>query len=232
MTPRTAHRAALGLVVAASLALGGCSGDSVDDGSQAASPTRTPSPTESATPYLPVPEGVELTPPGTHIKVGDQAVVAYRPDQKRVGVLAITVTALEETTIKRSFGAWKLTKEQRDSTPYFVRTTVENVGESGLGGQRVPLYGVNDDNVLLESTPFASAFEPCPDAELPKRFPPGADAEACLVYLAPDGGELDAVSFRPEETFDPITWTGHVERYRPAKEKPKNGKKGGAAKQD
>ena len=31
----------------------------------------------------------------------------------------------------------------------------------------------------------------------------------CLVYLSPDKGTLDAVSYRPASEFDPITWTRH-----------------------
>lgn len=210
----------LGLVVAGALALPACSGDGSDAGG-----ATTPSATPSASPYLPVPDGVTLTPQGTHIKVGDTAVVAYEPRQNQVGVLEITVTSLEETTIKKSFGAWKLSKEQKASTPFFVRATVTNVGETDLGGRRVPLYIVNDQNVLLESTPFASAFEPCPSAALPKKFGPSASEDVCLVYLAPDHGELEAVSFRPEETFDPIIWTGDVEEY-VAPKPDKSGKKG------
>ena len=50
-----------------------------------------------------------------------------------------------------------------------------------------------------------------------------------MVYLAPDHGELVAVSFRPEETFNPIVWEGEVIRYQPPKpetsDKPKDSKK-------
>ncbi len=89
-----------------------------------------------------------------------------------------------------------------------MRATIENVGDTDLGGRPVPLYVVNEDNVLLEATPFASSFKPCPSTPFPEKFGPGDTADVCLVYLAPDKGELVAVSFRPEETFNPITWTG------------------------
>ena len=211
----------LALLLSAGL-LAGCSGS--DAGSESSGETSGPSASASETPYLPVPAGVTLTPQGTHLEVGDEAVVAYEPRQDEVGVLDLTVTKLEETTTKKTLSAWQLTDAQKKSTPYFVHVSVKNVGESDLGGRRVPLYVVNEDNLLLESTPFASSFAACPSTALPKPFGPGATADVCLVYLAPDHGQLEAVSFRPEETFDPIIWTGEVTKYvapKPEKKKKK-----------
>ena len=215
----------LGPAIAALLStslLAGCSGSDEPDASGA---TAGPSGSASASPYLPVPDGVTLTPQGTHLSVGDEAVVAYEPRQNEVGVLDLTVTKLERTNTKKTLSAWQLTDAQQKSTPYFVHVTVKNVGESDLGGRRVPLYVVNEDNLLLESTPFASSFEACPSTALPDKFGPGAQKDMCLVYLAPDHGSLEAVSFRPEETFDPIYWTGDVEKYVPAKPEKKKKKK-------
>ena len=122
--------------------------------------------------------------------------------------------------------AWQLSPAQQRSTPYFVHVRAKNVGETDLSRRPVPLYVVNEDDLLLEPTPFASSFEACPSTPFPKGFTPGANATMCLVYLAPDHGSLEAVSFRPDETFDPIIWTGEVERYVPAKpEKKKPTKK-------
>ncbi len=189
------------------VALAGCSG-SDSSGSDDAAATDP-----SASPYLPVPEGVELTPQGTELTVPDSAVVAFEPRQGQVGVLDLDVVKLQKTSIRASFSAWSLTPAQRRSTPYFVTVKVANEGKTDLGGQRVPLYAVNDQNVLLESTPFASDFEACPSTALPKKFGPGKKTSVCLVYLAPEKGTLEAVSFRPEDTFDPIVWTGEVTTY-------------------
>jgi len=200
---------ALGLAVSAVLVLAGCSSDG---GSDSAGSSATA--TASATPYLPVPAAVTLTPPGSQLSVGDTASVAYEPRQDQVGALDITVTDLETTKIE-AFSAWQLSDAQKQATPYYVRATIKNVGETDLGGRPVPLYVVNEDDVLLEATPFASSFKPCPSTPLPDPFKPGDTADVCLVYLAPDHGDLEAVSFRPDETFNPITWTGDVVKYRP-----------------
>ncbi|WP_284533889.1 hypothetical protein [Nocardioides sp. T2.26MG-1] len=200
--------------VAGALALAGCS--SSDDGGATPDDGGTPQSTggssAAATPYLPVPDGVTLTEQGSQLAVGDHAVVAYEPRQDQVAALDIAVNRLETTSIK-DFSAWQLSDAQQASTPYYVRARIENVGDTDLGGRPVPLYVVNDANVLLEPTPFASSFKPCPSTPLPEKFGPGDIARVCLVYLAPNHGDLVAVSFRPEETFNPITWTGDVEKY-------------------
>lgn len=206
----------LALAVSAVLVLAGCSssgGSDSDGGSASATATAT----ASATPYLPVPAGVTLTPPGSQLSVGDMASVAYEPRQDQVGALDITVTDLETTKIE-AFSAWQLSDAQKQATPYYVRATIENVGETDLGGRPVPLYVVNEDDVLLEATPFASSFKPCPSTPFPEPFKPGDTTDVCLVYLAPDHGELEAVSFRPDETFNPITWTGEVVKYQAPKQ--------------
>lgn len=220
--------------------LSGCSG-SEDSGSEpsagaSASPSVSGSASASesapAEPTLPVPAGVELSPQGSRFEVGQTATVAYQVKQDLVGVLDITVTRLEKTTLKKSFVGWDLDPAQRKSNPYFVRATVTNVGESDLGGRRVPLYIVDGTNTLVESTSFASAFTACEPGAFPAKFPPGKKAKVCLVYLAPDKGDLTAVSFRPTQEFDPITWTGELQAPEPPKpggkgEQGKSGQSGG-----
>lgn len=215
-------------LAAGALALAGCS--SSDDGEEPETPPSiggSPTSVSMGPQYLPVPDGVELTEQGSQLSVGDSAVVAYEPRQDLVGALDIQVNRLETTSIK-DFSAWQLSDAQKASTPYYVRARVENVGDTDLGGREVPLYVVNEDNVLLEPTPFASSFKPCPSTPLPEKFGPGEVARVCLVYLAPDQGDLEAVSFRPDETFNPITWTGEVEQY--VAPKPQGDSKGGPGK--
>jgi hypothetical protein len=50
--------------------------------------------------------------------------------------------------------------------------------------------------------------------------------KACLVFLSPKKGDLTAVSFRPTQAFDPITWTGELQEPKPPKpDKPGKGDK-------
>jgi len=211
--------------VAVALVLGGCSGSdstssadggpsatSGSSGSSGSSGPGSPSGASSAaaSPYLPVPDGVDLTAQGSRLGVGDDAVVAYEPRQDSVAALDIKVTGLERTSFKRSFQGWQLDDATRKTTPYFVHAEIRNVGRTDLGGRPVPLYIVDGHNTLIESSTFASTFKPCPSAPFPKKFKTGDRVKTCLVYLSPKHGDLTAVSFRPTQDFNPITWTGEV----------------------
>jgi hypothetical protein len=208
--------------------LGGCSDD--DQGpdvgeSASAGASESGSTSESASESsLPVPEGVELSPQGSQLQVDETATVAYELRQGVVGVLDIKVTRLEKTSFKKSFVGWDLDPGQRKSNPYFVRVTLTNRGDTDLGGKKVPLYIVDGTNTLVEATTFASAFPPCEPGVFPKKFKTGKKLKACLVFLSPKKGELTAVSFRPTQDFDPITWTGELEKPKPPK--PDKGDKG------
>ncbi len=74
----------------------------------------------------------------------------------------------------------------------------------------MPLYAVDDQNRLVESSLFSGAFKPCESASFPEKFVNGDTLKACMVYLAPDRGDLAAVSFRPTQEFNPILWEGEV----------------------
>lgn len=220
--------AALVLLATAGL-LAGCSDDDKgpdvgESGSPSASGSVSASGSESAGSSLPVPEGVELSPEGSQLEVGDTATVAYELRQGEVGVLDIRVSRLEKTSFKKSFVGWDLDEGQKKANPYFVRATITNRGDTDLGGKKVPLYIVDGTNTLVEATTFASSFTPCEPGSFPKKFKPGRKMKVCLVFLAPKKGDLTAVSFRPTQDYDPITWTGDLEKPKPPKpDKPDKG---------
>jgi hypothetical protein len=218
---RSGLRPMAAVLLALLLALSACGGGDSDPGASETSASGSDStessdgesaedaPTEE--PYLPVPDGVELTAQGSPLDVGDKAVVAYEPRQDKVAALEIKVTALVDADFN-DFVGWKLTSETRKTSPYFVEATVKNVGDTNLGGEGVPLYAVDGNNKLIEASTFQSTFKPCSPESFPKPFKRNDKEKFCLVYLAPDKGDLTAVSFRPVEEFDPITWTGKLEK--------------------
>ena len=204
----------LAVVLSLFMALSACAGDSEDDPGDESGSGDSGSAEESASaaeePYLPVPDGVELTAQGSQLQVGEAAVVAFEPRQDQVGALRIKVTRLIDADFK-DFVGWKLNDETLKTNPYFVHAIVKNVGDTDLGGEGVPLYAVDGNNKLIEASTFQSTFKPCSPEAFPKRFRSGDKGKFCLVYLAPDKGDLTAVSFRPVEDFDPITWTGKLQ---------------------
>lgn len=219
-----------GSVVAAFLltlgVLSGCGGgDDGNDPDGDDGPTPTVETTAAEESYLPVPEGVELTEPGTGLTVGEPAMVAWQPRQNLIGVLDIAVTRLEKTTFVESFEGWDVKEEQKQKvTPYFVHVTVANRGETNLSQRPVPLYALDSADTLIEATKFTEEFKPCPGGLLPKGFSTNDTTDVCMVYLVGEGLRLAGVTFRPEENFDPITWTGPIERIqKPEKKKKGNG---------
>jgi len=130
----------------------------------------------------------------------------------------------------KDLSAFILDDHTRSATPYYVDVTVKNVGEGDVGGAPVPLWAVDADNTLLPAASFTTSFRKCVSEPLPKKFEAGDSMDTCLVYLAPDGGTLEAVSFRPDQEFNPIRWTGEVATPKPEPKKTKKSDKDGSKK--
>jgi hypothetical protein len=177
-----------------------------------ASPTPSPSTSAAATPSgseAAGPAGEVLTPPGSGLALGDRAQVSWRPRADVVGVLDVRVDALERAPLK-TLAAFSLDRTQRGSSLYYVHGRAANIGASDLAGADIPLYVLDDRDQLIEATPIDAAFDPCASGPLPTPFATGQTVSFCLLYLVPERGALEAVSFRPTQEFDPITWTGDV----------------------
>lgn len=204
------------LLVSAALVLAGCSGSgsSSPQSGRGSSGTNSTSPASS----LPVPKGITLTPQGTSLKVGQPATVAWHPDQKTVGVISMAVTAQQRVRVS-AFRDFRLDGATRRSTPYYIRVKVKNLGKSDLSHVPVPLYLLDPHHTLLQASTFQARFPACPSRPLPAKFKPGSHTTVCLVYFVPKHGKLVAMSFRPTETYDAITWHGHVQPPAPTKKK-------------
>lgn len=223
--------AAAAAVALLSGALAGCTGGSDGDGGASGSAngsgaaSGSESPSETPTNYLQVGKKITLTPQGSELEIGQKAAVAWTVDEKKTAVLDVKVTRVEQVPISR-LNAWVLDKKSRTSTPYYVHAKVKNIGRSDLSGLAVPLYLAVGDNTLVSASSFESTFKPCPSTSLPKKFKPGKGAATCWVYLAPDKGKMENVSFFTGPGFDPVVWSGKVvvvkDKKKKSKKKAKN----------
>ncbi len=89
-----------------------------------------------------------------------------------------------------------------------MQTEVTNVGETDLGARQLPFYVVDGRGLLVAPTGVAPDFEPCAGSTLPAIFAPGDRTTSCLIFLVPEGQELQSVMFRPPEGVAPLLWTG------------------------
>jgi hypothetical protein len=196
-------------VTATAVALGGCSADSGGGSAQdTPSASASTSPTPSST--VGVPDGVSLTNQGSGLAFGDPAQVIFESTQNKGTVLELTVRSVREGRLRDFSGFILDDSYKQKASYYYARVTVKNVGRGDVGGVAVPLWGVNKADTLLPPVNFTTEFQPCPSRKLPARFPQGATLSTCLVYLSPDKGALEAVSYRPSQQYDPITWSGTI----------------------
>ncbi len=162
---------------------------------------------------------MKLTDQGSKLSFGDSGTVIYEPSKGRGSVLELTVKKVQQGSLA-DFTGFILDDAYKKKASYFYATvTVKNVGEGDVGGVPVPLWGVNEKNVLLPAVNFTTSFKKCPSKPLPKSFGTGKSFSTCLVYLAPNKGKLEGVSYRPSQEFNPITWTGTIEKPAPPKKK-------------
>lgn len=198
------------LALATALSAAACSSGSDEPGAGESPASPSGSPTVSPTADVSVPAGVELTPQGTDLSFGDTATVVFEPDQNTATVLDLTVEEAREGSIDDFKGFILDDPYKKQANYFYVQVSVENVGTEDVGGAPIPLWGVNGENTLLPAVNFTTKFDKCPSMPLPEEFAPGDQVDTCLVYLSPDNGELEALSFRPDQAFDPIEWTGEI----------------------
>jgi hypothetical protein len=208
------------LTVVAALTLAACGGGDGNGDDAAETPNATPTPSTTTEAADEVDE--EVTAPGTQLAFGDVATVAHEVKGKGT-LLDLTVESAVQGALSDFAGFDLDDPYKKRGNYYYVRVTVKNSGEKRFGGVPVPLWGISGDNTLLQAVAFKSAFKKCPTEPLPDGFKPGDTFKTCLVYLSPNKGSLEGVSYRPTEETVPIEWHGNVKML--PEKKPKKGKK-------
>jgi hypothetical protein len=169
--------------------------------------TASPPSAQSTTPTSSASGSADLlTPQGTTLTLGATARVDYKPDEVRETTLAITVSKVTLAQVS-DFVLFNLNATQRKSNFYYVEMKIDNVGNGTVGGDLVPVWGVSPADVLLPPVSFSSRFKPCTSKPLPQTFAPGDSLTFCEVYQVKKSGELKALSYRPNQSFNPIVWS-------------------------
>lgn len=209
LSVRSLAGSALTLAVAAGLSA--CGSDGNGEAEESAGPSPADSSSAPAT-YLEVPADVTLTEPGTSLDLGEEGVVAFERRQDEIGVLAVTVDTIERTSFQESFQGWNVDDVTAARTPYFVRLSVTNVGDTDLGGSRLDNVLWADDGENLEAPNYYTAEQlpACSGGPLPAIFVEGATAELCQVYFIAPAHTFDAVAFRPFGGLAAVTWSGEL----------------------
>ncbi len=196
-----------------------------DDDDEAAAP-ETPTAQETTATTEPEPsestEG-DLTPAGTKLGFGEEATVGWQPaslsieGKDKVFKLEVVVQSLE-TGEKSDLEDIELDPELQDSTPYYAKVRIHNLGETppAEDDPDITFDAIDDRGQEQASITFIGDFPPCEDNEEPKPFSRGKSYESCLTYLVPGGGSIEELRWGSgpvdadglSEYFDkPIVWS-------------------------
>jgi hypothetical protein len=209
----TAGIAAAALAPALAACGGGSSGGSSSSGTTA--PAQTQSASAQAKAGTPASSGSGgagavttaggLTPPGTHLGVGQAATVGWVP-QSTIGAsgaqktlkLRVTVESIDKGTIA-DFKNVQLNASERKSTPYYVKVRIKALGSTAPKGAdndpAITFDAIDDRGQQQQSVTFFGTFGRCNDTTLPKQFANGMSYESCLAYLMPGGGSIQRVQW-------------------------------------
>lgn len=187
-------RRALVLAVAAT-ALAACGG----------SDEPAPDPTVETPAGFEVPEGVELSPPGADLKVGQEGTFVYDLGSGAASAVTATIDKITKGSVK-DFTFFTLDAESKKSTPYYVTATITNRGPAGLGSTAPPFVVHDDQDSIAPPNALTGSFKPCATRSLPKSLLPGKSAKVCMVFLLPAGSTLVSIDSQAKELGDALHW--------------------------
>jgi hypothetical protein len=164
----------------------------------------------------------KLTPPGTHLGLGQQAIVGWDPGDtgRNVFRLQLTVVSIEKGSIAKDFTNVQLNAKDKASTPYYVTVKIKALSSnppSNNDDPAIALNGIDDRGQQQGEVTFFGHFARCDDPQAPRPFTAGKSFTACLTYLMPGGGSIKSMTWTegPHKTNDvtpyfenPVVWGG------------------------
>jgi hypothetical protein len=183
-------------VAAAVLAVAGCG-----SGNGSAGEAATSSPSLETTSSSQASGTAAITPPGTHLALGQPAFVQLTVDGVQ-GVLSIAVVSIAEgTPLERA----ALNFPSGDA--YYVTMVIQNTGSpADLGNFEPELDAVQADGSDALSVNEPDDFPPCPDHG-PTELQLGGSFFSCEAYIALPGIKVTSVEYVAGPQIEPIVWS-------------------------
>jgi hypothetical protein len=159
---------------------------------------------ESTTSSAARPAG-DVTKPGSKLKVGERAVVPFKYGTDKSGVIALTVTAIEEGT---NAELAKFGDKAKGITPVYIRVAVENVGGTDLAHSSLSLRALGSDG-RGTGVIITGETDRCESETAGRDFTTaGAKYETCVLQGTREGSTVSAASFDRAEGYEkaPLIW--------------------------
>jgi hypothetical protein len=155
-----------------------------------------------------------ITPPGTELRVGEEAFVPHRDTRNgrdRDGIVAITVASIEEGDQELFH---RSVENAEGMEAYYIRSTVENVSREDLGTAVFSIDLVQSDGsptgfVIFDGDVRNPGFGDCRGQNFPTYAELGTIIETCEIGGVRGGQVPGGARYGPADTayFDPpIIW--------------------------
>jgi hypothetical protein len=186
--------------------------------------TSAPAQPSSQSPAAAAKAGADgLTPPGTHLGFGKDAIVGWVPQAEdgtgaHKGIkMQVTVESIQKGTLA-DFRNVNLDAKEKKDTPYYVTlrlTELQNAPVPQDSDPAITFTAIDDRGQEQESITFLGTFQRCDEVSAPKTLVSGKSYTTCMTYLIPGGGSIQSVKWDSGPSaandvsayFDkPITW--------------------------
>jgi hypothetical protein len=144
-----------------------------------------------------------LTPPGTHLGFGKDAIVGWVP-QSETGLgahkgikLQVTVESIQKGTLA-DFANVNLDAKEKKDTPYYVTlrlTALQNASVPQDSDPAITFTAIDDRGQEQSSITFLGTFQRCDEVSPPKTLVSGKAYSSCMTYLIPGGGSIQSVKW-------------------------------------